>query len=195
MNKFNKAARHVLRIRMTKRAFSEEGAAALEHLAETGQMPEEMVNKLVAKYQNSSSDDMWQRIKRRAVQGLGIGGTLGLGLGGVQGIAAGGGLGTTAAYSLGSGLRNAGIGSIIGGGIGALESYLGADKNEKEQIRRILSKLQNSQPQEEPQAALPPEAVMASMQAPTMPASMPTGLPSITYNIHNFGPQTFQPNR
>ena len=189
MNNFNKAARYILCTRMIKRSFSEEGAAALERLAETGQMPEEMAQRLIAKYQSSDSDK-WTKVRKRMIQGLGIGGGLGLAGGAFRGLVDQSGVGNTIGLSLGSGLRNAGIGSLIGGGLGLAEAYFGSDNDakEKEQIRRIIAKLQNSPAtQEESQVQAPPEAIMANMQAQTMPGA----LPSITYNIHNFGPQAF----
>lgn len=189
---FIKAARHVLCTRMVKKAYSEEGALALEHLAETGQMPESMVQRLLARYHDLETGNTWSKVRRRALQGLGIGGGLGVAGGAFRGLVDQNGILGTTGSAIGGGLRNAGIGTLIGGGIGLTEAFLGADKDrkEKEQLHRILSKLQNA-PAEEAPTGPPPEAVMADMQAQRVPSSGP--VPSITYNIHNFGPQAFSP--
>ena len=193
MNSFVKAARHVLRSRLVKQAapYSDKAVEALEHLAETGQLPDVFVQDLVNKYQDSTSNAMWRNIKRRALQGLGVGAGLGSAGGAISGVANGKDWSGIAGDTIGNGLWNAGLGSLIGGGLGAVESYFTTDK-EKAQAKRILSKLQEAAEQQPIEEPVPQELSPEMLNLPPMPVFTGGGMPTINYNIHNFGPQLLQ---
>ena len=195
MNTFTKAARYVLINRMTKRAFpfSEKQVRAFEEMAKQGILPEPIIQVLEQKAQDAEPESMWDKIKRRSVQGMGVGAGLGVIGGGIRGIANQEGVADSLSRSVGSGLWNAGLGSLIGGGIGALESYFPSNTSdeEREQARRILQQLQEARASQADTTEVPPEAP-ATMNSVPVPVFNGGGLPTINYNIHNFGPQLLQ---
>lgn len=193
MNSFIKAARHVLRSRLVKSAtvYSDRQVEALAELATQGKLPPEFVQDLIDKYQEPTSNSVWKNIKRRALQGLGVGAGLGSAGGAISGVANGKDWSGIAGDTIGNGLWNAGLGSLIGGGLGAVESYFTTDK-EKAQAKRILSKLQEAADQQPVEEPVPQELPPEMPNLPPMPVFTGGGMPTINYNIHNFGPQLLQ---
>jgi hypothetical protein len=175
---------------MTKNAFSERQTQAFEEMAKQGILPEPVILMLERKAQGGPKST-WDKIKQRAVQGLGVGAGIGVLGGGVKGVANQEGAGGTIRNAVGSGLWNAGLGSIIGGGIGALEAYFSPEE-EREQARRILQRLQESSAPEEPVDTPQEVPEMPPQALPPMPSLSGLPTPTINYNIHNFGPQLLQ---
>ena len=104
---FTMAARHVARQRMYKTAMSDDAYQALLRLAETGQLPPEMLQKLLQMQNTTLAASALHGLKNGAILGMGAGG----GIGAITGL--GGGI----AGSVGSGLYHGGICSLICGGL------------------------------------------------------------------------------
>lgn len=147
------AARHVLRQRMTKRAYDDNWVEMVKYLAETGQLAPESIAELKKLHDQGLLSKVLQGAANGAI-GWGTGSALATGLwAALKGA-------TTGAYPIGPALLGgAALGGGVGLGIGSLTGGIGAGwnyKKEKEQLKSILD-------------SLPPEAVEEALgQAPVV---------------------------
>lgn len=163
----NKAARHVLRTRQIKKAYSQDWVDMVKYLAETGQLAPESIEELKKLYDQGMLSKILQGAANEAGS-WGIGTALATGLvnaarGGIRSTV-GSAIGAPNTDSIGKSILNSalvggGLGLGVGGLIGGISSGLNY-KKEKEQLKSILDAVNANASQTSAEAT--PEAELAT---------------------------------
>ena len=146
------AARHVLRQRMTKRAYDDNWVEMVKYLAETGQLSPESIEDLQKAYNKGRLMSALSTAARGGWASAKLGGGIGALVNGALGASIAGPGGALAGAALG-GAGSAAASGLLGFGVNGISDLLSYSKT-KEQLKSILD-------------SLPPEAVEEALgQAP-----------------------------